>query len=247
MYEVLSRRFRRARESTTENDPWRLPDLLVVDGGKGQLGVALAAARDVGIDVRPGSGLAIVALAKEREFIASESTPSTDPAARADLAASTDVVASADPEASPDPAASPAPAAARPDPRSATIRPDRVFLAHGKDPIPIGPASAEMFVLARLRDEAHRFAVGFHRSLRKRRTLRSALASIPGVGPIRQRALLRHFGSLKRVGEASQEELLVVPGMTEVVASAVRAHFREEEGTEGGEGTERGTGGGAES
>jgi excinuclease ABC subunit C len=76
-----------------------------------------------------------------------------------------------------------------------------VFLVHSKDPIPIGPASAEMFVLARLRDEAHRFAVGFHRSLRKRRTLRSALASIPGVGPIRQRALLRHFGSLRKVGE----------------------------------------------
>ncbi|HEY5285003.1 MAG TPA: helix-hairpin-helix domain-containing protein, partial [Polyangia bacterium] len=94
---------------------------------------------------------------------------------------------------------------------------------------------------------AHRFAVGFHRSLRKRRTLRSALASIPGVGPIRQRALLRHFGSLRKVGEASLEELLGVPGMTEVVASAVRAHLREGEGTEGGEGTESGTGGGVES
>jgi excinuclease ABC subunit C len=179
MYEVLSRRFRRARESTTDDDPWRLPDLLVVDGGKGQLGVALAAARDVGIDVRPGAGLPIVALAKERE------TETSEP----------------------------------------TNRPDRVFLAHGKDPIPIGPSSAEMFVLARLRDEAHRFAVGFHRSLRKRRTLRSALSGIPGVGPVRQRALLRHFGSLKKVGEATLAELLAAPGVTESAANAVRAYF----------------------
>jgi len=197
MYEVLSRRFRRARESTTEDDPWRLPDLLVVDGGKGQLGVALAAARDVGIDVRPGAGLPIIALAKERESAAGDSVH--------------------DPVTSPEPA--------DPQPRSATNRPDRVFLAHGKDPIPIGPTSAEMFVLAHLRDEAHRFAVGFHRSLRKRRTLRSALSSIPGVGPVRQRALLRHFGSLKKVGEATLEELLAAPDMTEAAASAVREHF----------------------
>src|SRR5204862_3883983 len=65
MYEVLSRRFRRAREGDGES--WALPDLIVVDGGKGQLGMALAAARDVGIDVRPGSGLPIIGLAKERD------------------------------------------------------------------------------------------------------------------------------------------------------------------------------------
>ena len=213
MYEVLSRRFRRAREATVDDDPWRLPDLLVVDGGKGQLGVALAAARDVGIDIRPGAGLPIIALAKERESEASESVARESVAG--DLAA--------EPAASAEPAANAEPAARHP--RPTTNRPDRVFLAHGKDPIPIGPTSAEMFVLARLRDEAHRFAVGFHRSLRKRRTLRSALSSIPGVGPIRQRALLRHFGSLKKVGEATLEELLAVSGMTESAASAVREHF----------------------
>jgi excinuclease ABC subunit C len=240
MYEVLSRRFRRAREATDENDPWRLPDLLVVDGGKGQLGVALAAARDVGIDVRPGAGLPIIALAKEREFVAAEPAgrepvaeeATAESSASAGPTASTNTTANVEPAASVDPAAniasvaSVAPVAAPPpSPRSATSRPDRVFLAHGKDPIPIGPTSAEMFVLARLRDEAHRFAVGFHRSLRKRRTLRSALSSIPGVGPVRQRALLRHFGSLKKVGEATLEELLAAPGMTESAASAVREHF----------------------
>jgi excinuclease ABC subunit C len=184
MYEVLSRRFRRAREVKAEDDPWRLPDLLVVDGGKGQLGVALAAARDVGIDVRQGSGLAIVALAKEREFAADVTNG---------------------------------------DAKATTSRPDRVFLAHGKDAIPIGPSSAEMFVLAHLRDEAHRFAVTFHRKQRKRRTLHSALADVPGIGPIRQRKLLRHFGSLKKVSEASVAELLAVPGMTEASAAAVHA------------------------
>ncbi len=195
MYEVLARRFRRGREVTDENDPWRLPDLLVVDGGKGQLGVALAAARDLGIDVRPGAGLPVIALAKER-----------------------DLAPEGEPGAAPSPAA-PAPPA--PD----ASRPDRVFLAYAKDPIPIGPTSAEMYVLARLRDEAHRFAVGFHRGRRKRRTLRTALAGIPSVGPIRQRALLRHFGSLREVGQASLEALASVPGMTDAAARAVRAYF----------------------
>jgi excinuclease ABC subunit C len=194
MYEVLSRRLRRAREAKDEHDPWRLPDLLVVDGGKGQLGVALAAARDVGIDVRPGSGLAIVALAKERDAVAGEPVVENE---------------------------GPVPAGVG----TSTSRPDRVFLAHGKDAIPIGPSSAEMFVLAHLRDEAHRFAVTFHRKQRKRRTLHSALADIPGIGPTRQRNLLRHFGSLKKVSEASMAELLAAPGMTEASAAAVHAFF----------------------
>ena len=223
MYEVLSRRFRRAREATAEDDPWRLPDLLVVDGGKGQLGVALAAARDVGIDVRPGAGLPIVALAKERDSFATgleeESPAAGDPGADSSVSAS--LPATIAPPISEPPPAAPAPSTSR----AASNRPDRVFLAHGKDPIPIGPTSAEMFVLARLRDEAHRFAVGFHRSLRKRRTLRSALSTIPGVGPMRQRALLRHFGSLKKVGEATLEELQAVSGMTEAAASAVHTYF----------------------
>ena len=221
MYEVLSRRFRRAREATVDDDPWRLPDLLVVDGGKGQLGVALAAARDVGIDVRPGAGLPIVALAKERDSFATgldepnpdAREPGVDSSVRAEPSATVDRATSTEPAASPSTS------------RAASNRPDRVFLAHGKDPIPIGPTSAEMFVLARLRDEAHRFAVGFHRSLRKRRTLRSALSTIPGVGPMRQRALLRHFGSLKKVSEATLEELLAAPNMTGAAANAVHGYF----------------------
>ena len=70
MYEVLSRRFRRARAVTDPTDPWKLPDLIVVDGGKGQLAMALAAARDVGVAVGPGAEMSIVALAKERDDMA---------------------------------------------------------------------------------------------------------------------------------------------------------------------------------
>jgi excinuclease ABC subunit C len=200
MYEVLSRRFRRAREGGREPagdgdaGSWALPDLIVIDGGKGQLGMALAAARDVGIDVRPGSGLPIIGLAKEREVVAAEGE--------------------AAPEA--------APAGADKD---KVKRPDRVFLPHAKDPIPIRPNSAEMFVLQHLRDEAHRFAVSFHRGQRRRLTLRSALSTIPGIGPGRQRALLRHFGSLKKIREASLEDLASVPGMSRASAAAVHAHW----------------------
>ncbi|MGA9652669.1 MAG: helix-hairpin-helix domain-containing protein, partial [Polyangia bacterium] len=196
MYEVLSRRFRRARESMQQEeslDSWRLPDLLVVDGGKGQLGVALAAARDAGIDVRPGMGLPIIALAKERE---APVPPRVD-------------------------AADEKPAAAAP----AGQQPDRVFLPQAKDAIPIRPNSGEMFVLQRLRDEAHRFAVTFHRSQRKKRTIHSALSLVPGIGPARQRELLRHFGSLRKIREASLEDLLAAPGMTRKTASAVHDYF----------------------
>ncbi len=229
MYEVLSRRFRRAREG----DPgWELPDLVVIDGGKGQLGMALAAARDIGIDVRPGQGLALVGLAKERD---------ADPDADADAAAGADAGVDAAADAV-SPVAEPAPASV-PDPpvplkaadnRSAnkrlsakdTRRPDRIYLPHAKDAIPIRPSSAEMFVLQHLRDEAHRFAVGFHRRRRSTLTLRSALSDVPGIGPQRQRLLLRHFGSLKKIRDATAEELAAVPGMTAKTAAAVFRYLR---------------------
>ncbi len=199
MYEVLSRRFRRARESAQSEDSldtWRLPDLLVVDGGKGQLSVALAAARDTGTDVRPGMGLPIIALAKERDMALPAQASHADGVVERPAA-----VGRAGPQ------------------------PDRVFLPQAKDAIPIRANSAEMFVLQRLRDEAHRFAVTFHRSQRKKRTLHSELSQVPGIGPARQRDLLRHFGSLKKIREASLEDLLAVPGITRKVASAVHDYF----------------------
>ena len=104
-------------------------------------------------------------------------------------------------------------------------KPDRVFLPHAKDAIPIRNNSAEMFVLQQLRDEAHRFAISFHRNRRRRLTLRSALADIPGIGPGRQRQLLRHFGSLKRVREATVDELARAPGISRALAEAVHAYW----------------------
>ncbi|HVS19740.1 MAG TPA: excinuclease ABC subunit UvrC, partial [Planctomycetota bacterium] len=204
MYEVLSRRFRRARilddetrasnarrgaareaspsEGGREGPPptgragWVVPDLLVIDGGKGQLGTALAALRDAQIDTG-AQGIDVVGLAKERE----------------------------DAEGS--------------------KQPDRVYLARAKDPIKLKSNSAELYLLARIRDEAHRFAIAFHRKLRRGRTLRSTLDDVPGIGDRRKRELLKHFGSLKKIHEASLEALAQAPGMTMKAAEAVQRHL----------------------
>jgi excinuclease ABC subunit C len=171
MYEVLSRRFRRAKN----DEKWTPPDLLVIDGGKGQLATAIAALRDAQIDP---SSLDAIGLAKEREDAEGQKQP------------------------------------------------DRVFLPNAKDPIKLRPNSAELFLLMRIRDEAHRFAVTFHKKLRRRRTLRSALEDVPGVGQKRKRELLRTFGSLKKIRGASVEELARAPGMTMAAAEAVVRYFR---------------------
>ncbi|HET6148381.1 MAG TPA: excinuclease ABC subunit UvrC [Polyangia bacterium] len=256
MYEVLSRRFRRARESQADGDvesadanreggSWALPDLIVIDGGKGQLGMALAAARDVGIDVRPGVGLPIIGLAKERDLAGPAPPPApAEPPATEPVAGPAVALVSPPPVAAvAAPAPAPAPADADADGdgdgdqaivsgESAlpgkTRHPDRVFLPHAKDAIPIRPNTAEMFVLQHLRDEAHRFAITFHRQQRKRLTLRSALSTIPGIGVGRQRLLLRHFGSLKKIRESSLEDLVAVPGMTRKAAEAVHAHWKKQ-------------------
>jgi excinuclease ABC subunit C len=187
MYEVLSRRFRRSKTAEPKaGEPpgakktgWVTPDLLVIDGGKGQLGTAVAALRDAQIDLGM-NGMDVCALAKEREDEKGEKQP------------------------------------------------DRVFRMNAKDPMKLRPNSAEMLMLARIRDEAHRFAVTFHKKLRRRRTLRSALEDVPGVGQKRKRELLKHFGSLKKVRAASVEELLQAPGMSRTAAEAVVRYFQGE-------------------
>ena len=178
MYEVLSRRFRRAKqaeEGKTEA-AWESPDLLVIDGGKGQLSSVLAALKDVGVDTG-STGIDVCSLAKEREDEAGDKQP------------------------------------------------DRVFLPKAKDPIRLRANSTELYLLARVRDEAHRFAVGTHGKLRRRRTLRSGLDDIPGIGEKRRKELLRHFGSLKGVRTATKEELLAVSGMSATAATAVVRYF----------------------
>jgi excinuclease ABC subunit C len=101
--------------------------------------------------------------------------------------------------------------------------PERVFLAQRKEPIVLPQNSAELFLLARVRDEAHRFAIGFQQRLMRRRNFRSILEDIPGVGQGRRRALLQHFGSLKRIRQASIEELSEVEGLGSAVAERIHA------------------------
>ena len=167
MYEVLKRRFQRGIQ---EGD---LPDLVVVDGGKGQLGMALAALRELGaLDVD------VVALAKMRVQSAA---------------------------------------------RSAEIQrsEERVFLPGQSNPVTLKRNSNALFLLQRVRDEAHRFAITYHKTLRTRQTLYSILDRIPGIGGVRKRALLRAFGSVKRIEEASLDELLKVPSINEKVAQEI--------------------------
>jgi excinuclease ABC subunit C len=171
MYEVLGRRYRRARE---END---FPDLLVVDGGKGQLNVAVEVLRELAID-----GVDVISLAKmhvERDL------------------------------------------------RAAAVQrsEERVFLPGRKNPVVLRRNSTALFLLQRVRDEAHRFAITYHRELRRRDRLHSRLEDIEGVGPGRRRVLLRHFGSLKRLRAASVDEITAVPGISTRLAADIHAQL----------------------
>jgi excinuclease ABC subunit C len=105
-------------------------------------------------------------------------------------------------------------------------RPERVYLPRVKDPIVLLPHTAEHFLLTRIRDEAHRFAITQHKKLRQRRGLRSSLDEIPGIGQKRKRELLKAMGSLRRIREATLEELAEVPSMTSKAAEAVVAYLR---------------------
>jgi excinuclease ABC subunit C len=103
--------------------------------------------------------------------------------------------------------------------------PERVFLPGRKDPIVLRQNSSELFLLTRLRDEAHRFAITFHRKLRRSRNFQSVLEEIPGIGAGRRKALLRALGSLRRVKEASVEEIARVEGFGPKAAKAVWDFF----------------------
>lgn len=179
MHEILTRRFRRGLE---DDD---LPDLIVIDGGKGQLAAAHAAMRDMKVE-----GVDMVALAKSRDL---------------------DV--------------------ALPD-EEVKRSPERVFLVDRKDPIVLPQTSPELFALTRLRDEAHRFAITFQRKLSRKRGLQSQLDSVPGVGPTRRRALLTHFGSLKRLKEANVADIAAVESLGPAVAERIHAFLHAPTNTE---------------
>ncbi len=105
---------------------------------------------------------------------------------------------------------------------------ERVFLPGVDEPIILDPASATTHLVARVRDEAHRFAITYHRKLREKSAVRSELDEIPGIGAVRKKALLRHFGSVAKVREADVEGLLQVKGMTKVAAESIVGYYKKE-------------------
>jgi excinuclease ABC subunit C len=161
MNEVIKRRFRRAAEADEETEgKWTsLPDLVIVDGGKGQLNAALDALNDVGMM------LPIVGLAKENE---------------------------------------------------------ELFLPGQPFPVVLPRDAQALFLVQRVRDEAHRFAVTFHRQRRAKSSLKSSLDDVPGVGPKRRKQLIRHFGSLRAVKEATVEEIAAVDGISSSLAEQIK-------------------------
>jgi len=167
MYEVLHRRFARAKAEGS------YPDLLVVDGGKGQLNVALQVLRELEISEVDAVGLAKMRV--DRAPQAAEVTRSEE----------------------------------------------RVFLPGRKNPVILKRNSTALFLLQRVRDEAHRFAITYHRQLRTKERLRSTLDGIPGIGSGRRKRLLRHFGSVQRVRAASVDDLMQVPGISAALAAQI--------------------------
>ena len=210
LHEVLSRRLKRALADGA------FPDLIVIDGGKGQLSAALAAARDLGIATRPVPGnpglpfVQMVALAKSRTLDAAALGTARVVGRRASREAGLALAAER---------------ADRGFVAEAARSPERVFVPGRKDALVLRQNSAELFLLVRLRDEAHRFAIEFHRKLRRDRNLQSVLEEIPGVGEGRKKALLRHFGSLRRVREATVEEIAAAPGLGPAQARLVHEFF----------------------
>jgi len=161
--EVLRRRFRRSGGASAA-DSWAiLPDLILADGGRGQLNAALSAIGESGVGSVPAASLA-----KENE---------------------------------------------------------EIFIPRKTEPIILPRSSPGLQLLQRLRDEAHRFALGYHKKVHKRETFASALDIIPGIGPRRKRALIKQFGSVQGIREASEEELAATRGMNQALAEKVKEYL----------------------
>ena len=214
MYEALMRRLKRGLEKDD------LPDLLVVDGGKGQLNVALAACRDLGIQVG-GAHMHLAGLAKARTLDASGKPRR----ARKGVAAGHDET---DSESVPEDFGE-----TEPDEVQRTA--ERLFLPGVKDPLVLRSHTKERYLLEQLRDEAHRFAITRHRKRRSKRTLRSSLDDIPGVGKGKRKALLLALGSVKAVRGATVDDLCGVPGVGRKLAESIHRHFHETSEPESGE------------
>jgi excinuclease ABC subunit C len=238
MYEVVARRLQRGLDS--DDEAWALPDLLVLDGGRGQLAQALTAMQDLGIP-QGLEGFDVVALAKERV-----DGPARDAATLARLRDRREDGPVGAPEgALREKPAIPAERGAQaaepgeayaalvaadvaqtPAPEHTRVRPERVFVPGTKEALSLRAGSSERHLLERIRDEAHRFAISHNRRRRTKKALTGALDEIAGVGPKLRRELLRHFGSVKAMGTASEEELTAVPGVGKALARRIAQSLR---------------------
>ena len=142
---------------------WALPDLVIIDGGKGQLGAAVQVMRELGVHHIPTVGLA-------KRF-------------------------------------------------------EELFVPDEDEPVVLPRGSEALYLVQRIRDEAHRFAITFHRQVRGTSSIQSALDTIPGIGPKRKKALLRKFGSVKQIREADVEEIASTVGFTKALAEKVKAEL----------------------
>jgi excinuclease ABC subunit C len=147
MREVISRRF----SHVDDNQNWPSPDLVLIDGGRGQLSAVLAAFADLGLSPPPIAGIA-----KDRD----------------------------------------------------DHGPDRIFLPGRKNPADLKPGSAALMLLAKLRDEAHRFCRTYHHALRTKEMLSSSLIEVKGLGKKRLQALINHYPTLEDINKASDEDLI---------------------------------------
>jgi excinuclease ABC subunit C len=164
LQEVLRRRFKRVKSETSTEGAWAvLPDLVLIDGGKGQLNAALSVMQELGATEIPTASLA-----KENE---------------------------------------------------------EIFLPRQAGPVRLPGSSPGRQLLQRVRDESHRFALGYHQKVRKKESFASALDTIPGIGPRRKRALLRKFGSVRAISEASLEELATTKGMSRGLAKKIKEYL----------------------
>jgi len=168
MTETLRRRFRRSAQAG-DGDAWPMPDLVVVDGGRAQLGAARDVLSDAGLLQIP-----VVALAKERPL------------------------------------------------EGAGHKPEELFVPDRPDPVALAPGSQAYHLLQRVRDEAHRFAVTYHQQVRGRRAIHSVLDEVQGVGPARKRALLRRFGSVRAIRDASADDIAGVAGVGAALAARIK-------------------------
>jgi excinuclease ABC subunit C len=169
--EMLMRRFARALKEDPEREGKGWPDLLLIDGGQGQLGVAVEVLRELGLEDIPAVGIA-----------------------------------------------------KGPDRDAGRER----FFVPGREPFSLEPRDPVLYFLQRLRDEAHRFAIGTHRAGRSRAIGQSPLDDVPGIGAKRKKALLLHFGSARAVANAGLADLAAVDGISEAVARRIYEHFHGE-------------------